>query len=181
MLRLRDGLRRQPAGCGASPQARRRRSGRSKRRPPSLSIVCRGGSAQEDRSDAQRRRSRGTERRRPRQQTRSRMGAHDDSVNAPQRAVHRQVHLESIEVDARARTQESTPRDTAGARVANLTESLAKMGWSDAVASRLRDEETQLARLKAERSAAARAEGSPPPIPHPTAIAGYLKNLFAIL
>jgi site-specific DNA recombinase len=65
-------------------------------------------------------------------------------------------------------------------RVANLTESLAKLGWSDALASKLRDEETQLCRLKAERTAVSKK--TPARIlPHPTAIAGYLKNLFTLL
>ena len=65
-------------------------------------------------------------------------------------------------------------------RVANLTESLAKAGWSDALASKLREEEAQLGKLKSERSAAAKEPG-PHVVPHPTAIAGYLKNLFALL
>jgi hypothetical protein len=40
--------------------------------------------------------------------------------------------------------------------LANLTESFAKVGWSAALAARLRDEEAQLDRLKDERSAAAK-------------------------
>lgn len=65
-------------------------------------------------------------------------------------------------------------------RVANLTESLAKVGWSDALASKLREEEVQLGKLKAERAAAAKDTGARV-VPHPTAIAGYLKNLFTLL
>jgi len=63
---------------------------------------------------------------------------------------------------------------------ANLTESLAKIGWSDALAARLRDEEAQLGRFKAERTAAAK-ETPVRVLPHPAAIAGYLKNLWALL
>jgi hypothetical protein len=66
-------------------------------------------------------------------------------------------------------------------RIANLTESLAKIGWSDAVASKLREEEERLGRLKVERSSTATAESHRRPVPHPTAIAGYLKNLFTLL
>lgn len=65
-------------------------------------------------------------------------------------------------------------------RVANLTESLAKLGWSDALASRLREEEAQLGRLKTERTAATKAL-APRVLPNPTAIAGYAKNLFTLL
>lgn len=65
-------------------------------------------------------------------------------------------------------------------RIANLTEALAKAGWSDALASKLREEEAQLGKLKAERTAAAKETGARV-VPHPTAIAGYLKNLFTLL
>ena len=65
-------------------------------------------------------------------------------------------------------------------RIANLTESLAKVGWSDALASKLREEEAQLGKLKAERSAAAK-DNVARVTPHPAAISGYLKNLFGLL
>jgi hypothetical protein len=63
-------------------------------------------------------------------------------------------------------------------RVANLTESLAKVGRSEALAARLRDEEALLSRLKNERTAVSKEVTRA--VPHPTA-AGYLKNLFALL
>jgi hypothetical protein len=62
-------------------------------------------------------------------------------------------------------------------RIANVTESLAKVGWSDALAEKLREEETQLGRLKSERTAAAK-RGAPRVLPHPRAIEGYLKTSF---
>jgi site-specific DNA recombinase len=65
-------------------------------------------------------------------------------------------------------------------RIANLTEALAKVGWSEALAAKLRDEEIQLGRLRTELSAAAR-KGAPRSVPDPAAIAGYLTNLFALL
>jgi hypothetical protein len=65
-------------------------------------------------------------------------------------------------------------------RIANLTESLAKIGWSEALATKLREEESQLARRKAERSAASRTS-EPRTVPHPTVIAGYFRNLVALL
>ena len=65
-------------------------------------------------------------------------------------------------------------------RIANLTDSMARVGWSDALGARLREEEAQLNRLKSERAAAAK-EAPAPVVPHPTAIAGYMKNLFALL
>jgi site-specific DNA recombinase len=76
------------------------------------------------------------------------------------------------EIDRRVRESER--------RIANLTESLAKLGWSDALAARLPDEEAQLGRLKAERAAAAK-DTPARVLPHPAAIAGYLKNLWALL
>lgn len=65
-------------------------------------------------------------------------------------------------------------------RLANLTETIAKLGWSDAVAAKLREEEAQLGKLKAERTASARNHG-PRAVPPPGAIAGYLQNLLALL
>jgi hypothetical protein len=65
-------------------------------------------------------------------------------------------------------------------RVANLTEALAKAGWSDALAEKLRDEEAQLGRLKGERVGAAKGTGATV-VPHPATIAGYLKNLLGLL
>lgn len=64
-------------------------------------------------------------------------------------------------------------------RIANLTDSLARIGWSDSLAERLRDEEAQLGRLRAERTAATRR--APPSVPEPSAIAAYLKDLFPLL
>lgn len=67
-------------------------------------------------------------------------------------------------------------------RIANLTEALAKVGWSDALAAKLREEEAQLGKLKVERSAAAKeASADSVVVPHPATIAGYLKNLLALL
>jgi DNA invertase Pin-like site-specific DNA recombinase len=66
-------------------------------------------------------------------------------------------------------------------RIANLTDALARVGWSESVAAKLRDEEAQLAHLKAERTATARQGAAPAPVPHPTAISAYLKNLWALL
>ena len=66
-------------------------------------------------------------------------------------------------------------------RIANLTDSLARVGWSEALAAKLHDEEAQLAKLKADRSAATQAPPSPRIVPHPATIAAYLKNLWALL
>jgi len=52
--------------------------------------------------------------------------------------------------------------------------------WSDALASKLREEEAQLGKLKAERTAMAKRAG-PGVVPQPKAIAGYVKNLLALL
>lgn len=88
---------------------------------------------------------------------------------------------------AERRNAESTDAETASRRVlecekrvAKLTEALAKIGWSDALAAKLRDEEAQLRKLRAERNNAVKA-AAPHVVPHPTMIAGYLKNLFALL
>ena len=65
-------------------------------------------------------------------------------------------------------------------RIANLTEALAKVGWSEALAAKLREEEATLGTLKSERASAAR-QAPPPAIPDQATVAGYLKNLFAVL
>ncbi len=65
-------------------------------------------------------------------------------------------------------------------RIANLTDALAKVGWSDALASKLRDEEALLNKLKAERTATAK-RAQPRIVPDATTIAGYLRNLFPLL
>lgn len=70
-------------------------------------------------------------------------------------------------------------RECAG-RIANLADSLARVGWSEALATKLREEEALLARLKTERTAAAKRE-QPRVIPHPSVVAAYLKSLFTML
>jgi site-specific DNA recombinase len=64
-------------------------------------------------------------------------------------------------------------------RIANLTDGMAKMGWSDALAARLKEEEAQLGRLKAER--AKTQPETARPIPHPAVIARDFKNVMGIL
>jgi site-specific DNA recombinase len=65
-------------------------------------------------------------------------------------------------------------------RVRNLTESLAKLGWSDALGLHLKEEETQLAKLKAARTAA-RPSRAPLAMPSALEIAGYLGDLVRTL
>ena len=65
-------------------------------------------------------------------------------------------------------------------RIANLTDSLARVGWSDALAAKLRDEEAQLVKLKTDRAASTQRP-SPRVVPHPATIAAYLKNLWPLL
>lgn len=90
---------------------------------------------------------------------------------------HHEHAKASEEIDRRIRDCER--------RIANVTDSLARVGWSEALAAKLRDEEAVLGRLKAERTAeghaAATQAGPSRLVPHPTAIAGYLKNLWSLL
>jgi site-specific DNA recombinase len=65
-------------------------------------------------------------------------------------------------------------------RVANLTEALAKVGWSEAIASKLSGEEAELGRLKAERATAAK-DAAPRVLPHPSAIDAYRRSMFTLL
>ncbi len=65
-------------------------------------------------------------------------------------------------------------------RIANLTDTLAKLGWSDAIAAKLKDEEATLARLRSERAKVAKTEADRP-LPHPTRIAADFRNLTGIL
>ena len=95
-------------------------------------------------------------------------------------AVFRQ-RASALQAESPAATEETDRRlRDSERRVANLTESLAKLGWSEALASRLREEEAQLARLGTERTAAAK-QFAPRVLPQPAAIAGHARNLFALL
>jgi site-specific DNA recombinase len=64
-------------------------------------------------------------------------------------------------------------------RLANLTETLAKLGWSDAIGAKLKAEEEQLSRLKSERTTA--KDETSRPIPHPTLIAADFGHVLGIL
>ena len=69
-------------------------------------------------------------------------------------------------------------------RIANLTESLARVGWSDALAAKLAEEERRLAGLRGERAQkspqAARQAAAVVP-PDAASIRRYLRNLFALV
>src|SRR5262249_6754617 len=65
-------------------------------------------------------------------------------------------------------------------RIANFTEALGKMGWSEAVAAKLKEEETTLARLKAEHTRAAKPAGARS-LPQPAVIADDYKELEGVL
>jgi hypothetical protein len=112
------------------------------------------------------------------------VGALKDKLDRPE-LVERFVASFQRRVSALQRQGSGAPDETARRvrecerRVANLTESLAKVGWSEALASKLRDEENLLAKLRAERSTAKRE--APRVVPHPTAVATYLKDLFPLL
>lgn len=64
-------------------------------------------------------------------------------------------------------------------RLANLTETLAKLGWSDAIGAKLKAEEEGLARLKSERTSA--KDETSRPLPHPTRIAADFGRVLGIL
>ena len=65
-------------------------------------------------------------------------------------------------------------------RLANLTEALAKAGWSEALAAKLREEEAALGKLRALRTTEAKEEPRRA-LPDRQAIASYLDKLFAVL
>jgi site-specific DNA recombinase len=64
-------------------------------------------------------------------------------------------------------------------RVRNLLDVLAKMGWSESLTTRLKEEEERLVALRTK--AAALSQARPKTVPHPRIIEGYLRNLLAIL
>ena len=64
--------------------------------------------------------------------------------------------------------------------IANLTDALARVGYSDAIAARLRDEEARLRDLKARR-AEIRSAPSVRVLPSPKVVEGYIRNLFESL
>ena len=94
-------------------------------------------------------------------------------------SVFRQRVVASLAQKPQANDWQERVRDCER-RIANLTEALAKVGWSEALATKLREEEATLGVLKGKRSSAAR-QAPAPVIPDQAAIAGYLKNLFAVL
>jgi len=57
---------------------------------------------------------------------------------------------------------------------------LANAGWSDALAAKLRQEEAQLQKLKAQRTATAKTN-RPRGLPSAAVAAGYFKNLLALV
>ncbi len=57
---------------------------------------------------------------------------------------------------------------------------MAKSGWSDGLAAKLREEEAELGRLKSERTAASRA-GDVVPVPPPAIIDRFLQNLLEVV
>jgi hypothetical protein len=65
------------------------------------------------------------------------------------------------------------------ARIRNLYDGLAKMGWSQALADIIREEEAKLRALK--RSAAPRAKTPAKVLPHPRIVEGYLRNFLTLL
>jgi hypothetical protein len=64
-------------------------------------------------------------------------------------------------------------------RFSALLPILAKMGWSQRLADRLRDEEVKLSALKT--AAAERGKVPANLIPHPKIIEGYLRNVLALI
>ena len=64
--------------------------------------------------------------------------------------------------------------------IANLTNAIGKMGFSEAIANRLKEEESKLHSLKGQEASAA-AKAGPEVIPHPKAIEGFLVNLLRLL
>jgi hypothetical protein len=67
----------------------------------------------------------------------------------------------------------------AESRVRNLVDALSKMGWSESVATRLREEEERLTAVRARAVELGRARQKT--IPHRRVIEGYLRNLQALL
>jgi hypothetical protein len=57
------------------------------------------------------------------------------------------------------------PTELVSSKVANKLNALAKLGWSDAIAAKLKEEESVLVRLRAERSKSKPERGRPLPTP----------------
>lgn len=117
--------------------------------------------------------------------TRALLGALQDTLSHPD-VIARFVDQAQRRIAALEKTSARPDDDVerkvreAERRIANLTETLAKLGWSDAIAAKLKDEETALAKLKGERSKAAKQDGARP-LPHPTRIAADFRNVMGIL
>lgn len=112
------------------------------------------------------------------------LGALSDTLSTPdavkrfvdqaQRRIARLAKTDSTDTAVERRVRESERR------LAHLTETLAKLGWSDAIAAKLKEEEAQLARLKIERAKAGKPAGSRP-IPDAAVIADDFNHLHGIL
>lgn len=87
-------------------------------------------------------------------------------------------HYARLEKDAPAADMAEKIRETEQ-RVRNLLDALAKMGWSESLAARVKEEEERLTALRSRAAELGRARQKT--VPHPKTIEGYLRNLVAIM
>jgi DNA invertase Pin-like site-specific DNA recombinase len=87
-------------------------------------------------------------------------------------------HYAQLEKNAPAAELGEKIRETEQ-RVRNLLDALAKMGWSESLAARVKEEEERLTTLRGRAVDLGRARQKT--VPHPKTIEGYLRNLVAIL
>ena len=95
-------------------------------------------------------------------------------VDQAQRPMERLEKTDARGDDLERRVRESERR------LAHLTETLAKLGWSESIAARLKEEEAQLARLKIERAKLGKP-ASARTIPDAAVIANDFTRLHGIL
>jgi DNA invertase Pin-like site-specific DNA recombinase len=85
--------------------------------------------------------------------------------------------LATLEKEAEAGSDTADRLRESDRRVRNLTEAIARSGWSDSLGDMLRTEEDRRANLRAQIAQETRQADRPTTIPHPTLIESYLRDL----
>lgn len=115
------------------------------------------------------------------------LGAIQELMTAPERmerftaAVRRKFQqLKTQNTDSKLTGLEQQVRE-ADRRVRNITEGIAKSGWTDALATKLKAEESRLSTLKAQLATASQQQVQQPALPSDEAIRQQLWNLMKLV
>jgi site-specific DNA recombinase len=115
-------------------------------------------------------------------------GSLQELLDSPE-LVARFVDVAQKKIAARIKEAASATKQDSNAKreaalvksIANVTEALSKVGWSDALGAKLKADEAALVALRAERSQATQAIGATIPTPHPAMVAAAFRDLLGLL